>query len=314
MEFISNMIHLMKKKHLILCRYDFNVMGAPCEIHAYCSSRKHFDAVKDAAISELQRLDRYYTNYTDSSFTAEINRSAGNDNGIIVDAETAALLNYSAECFKHSQGLFDITSGTLRQAWDYNSDNPKLPEQTDLDVLLTAVGWEKVKWESPHLHLPKVGMVIDFGGVVKEYAADVAAGIFLQHDVQHGFINLGGDMRLMGPHADGSPWRIGIRNPNDSQNDLAHVLINQGAVVTSGDYERYLNIDGKRYSHILNPKTGWPAEGFSSVTVFGDYCLVAGSASTIASIKPEAEAIEWLNDLGLPYICVSRDGTVYRNC
>ena len=120
--------------------------------------------------------------------------------------------------------------------------------------------------------------------------------------------------RILGPHADGKPWSIGIKNPNKPAEDIAVVFQETGAIVTSGNYERYIQVDGKRYSHILNPKTGWPAHGFPSVTIMGDYCLVAGSAATIASLKPQDEALDWLNELGLPYICVDDQGTLHRNC
>ena len=304
----------MKIKKKKLFKFKFKVMGCPCDLNIYCRSKKEFKKVKAAVIDELVRLDHYYTNYADTSFTAEINRSAGTKDGIVVDEETAALLDYSNECFVQSDGLFDISAGTLRKAWNYHQQDPALPSQQTIDELMEGVGWDKVVWNKPHLELPIPGMVLDFGGVVKEYAADAAAGICYKHNIRHGFINLGGDIRLLGPHADGRPWRLGIADPNEPAKDIAHVLLEKGAIASSGNYERYIDIDGKRYGHILNPKTGWPVDGFPAVSILGDYCLIAGSAATIASLKPPKEALAWLEELGLPYVCVDHDGKIHRNC
>jgi thiamine biosynthesis lipoprotein len=304
----------MRTKNKKLFKFSFSVMGCPCHLNVYCNHKKQFSQVKRAVLDELQRLDRYYTNYADTSFTATMNRTAGTSQSIKVDEETAALLDYSHQCYMHSDGLFDITAGTLRKAWNYQAPQPKLPLQQDIESLLPAVGWDKVVWNRPELTLPVAGMILDFGGVVKEYAADAAAGVCFKHDIHHGFINLGGDMRILGPHPDGKPWCMGIVNPHKKSEDIAAVYLSSGAIVTSGNYERCIEVDGKRYSHILNPKTGWPVDGFPSVTILGDYCLVAGSAATIASLKEPKEALEWLNDLGLPYVCVANDGTMHRNC
>jgi FAD:protein FMN transferase len=312
--FFSARMFLMKKLNKKSFDFKFSVMGCPCQIQLYCEDKKHFKRVKVAVLEELNRLDRYYTNYSDTSFTAEMNRTAVSHKPINVDEETAALLDYSHQCYIHSDGLFDITAGTLRKVWDYHAPQPCLPSQEQIEALLPAVGWDKVQWNRPELTLPVPGMVLDFGGVVKEYAADAAAGVCYKHDVRHGLINLGGDMRVLGPHADGRPWCIGVVNPQDRRKDIAYVYLHAGAIVTSGNYERCIEVDGKRYSHILNPKTGWPVEGFSSVTILGDYCLVAGSAATIASLKSESEALAWLNELGLPYVCIANDGTMHRNC
>lgn len=303
----------MREKKLF--KHWFNVMGCPCQLQLYCHDKKQFSQVKLAVLKELSRLDNYYTNYSENSFTSQINRSAGCPEGIQVDEETAALLDYSRQCHIHSGGLFDITAGTLRKVWNYQSPVPKLPTPEDVDQLMDAVGWDKVMWQKPFLQLPIPGMVIDFGGVVKEYAADVAAGICYQHNIFNGFINLSGDMRVLGPHANGKPWCLGIRNPIKPDKDIAYVFLQGGAIATSGNYERCIRVDGQVYSHIINPKTGWPVmDAFPSISILGDHCLVAGSAATIASLKNKADALAWLDELGLPYICVDEAGKIHKNC
>jgi thiamine biosynthesis lipoprotein len=144
-------------------------------------------------------------------------------------------------------------------------------------------------------------MALDFGGVVKEYAADRAAVICLEAGVKHGLVDLGGDIRIIGPHPDGSPWSVGIQHPRQADAVMATLQVSRGAVATSGDYERYLAIDGKRYCHILSPRTGMPVEGLAGVSVFADECIVAGSATTIAMLMEE-RGPSWLEEVGLPHV------------
>jgi thiamine biosynthesis lipoprotein len=157
------------------------------------------------------------------------------------------------------------------------------------------------------LEFPMSGMEIDFGGIVKEYAVDRAAALCQGAGVRHGVINLGGDIKVIGPRADGSPWRIGIRHPRHKEAVMRTILLREGALASSGDYERCLIVDGVRYGHILNPKTGWPVRHLAAVSVIADFCVVAGSASTIAMLK-EAGGPAWLESLGLPHLWVDVHG------
>jgi len=153
-------------------------------------------------------------------------------------------------------------------------------------------------------------MELDFGGIVKEYAADQSAVICLQAGIQHGawcLVNLGGDIRVIGPHPDGKPWSIGVSHLRNKTHHYRQLQISHGGISSSGDYERCIKISGHYYSHILNPKTGWPVSGLASVTVIADLCLVAGSVSTIAMLKEKAGA-EWLKEIGLKLLWVDVDG------
>jgi len=131
----------------------------------------------------------------------------------------------------------------------------------------------------------------------------------MEHGVRHGLINLGGDIRVVGPHPDGSPWQIGIRDPRKPDRMLRSVALRQGALATSGDYERCFTLDGRRYGHILNPRTGWPVQGLAAVSVIADYCVVAGSAATIGMLKENAGKT-WLVGLGLPHLWVDTQGKI----
>lgn len=291
-----------------LYKHPFTSMGCPCGLQFYAVDDLTAKNVFKAVFEEVNRLDRYYTNYSASSFTAAINRSAGNKTGILIDPETAILLDYAQQCTLMSDGLFDITAGTLRRAWIFEEKNPILPSQETLDQLLKLVGWDKVKWEKPKLTLPKKGMMIDFGGIVKEYAADAAEKICRSMGVYHGLIDMGGDIKIIGPHVDGKPWCIGVNHPSKTGEKIAAIKLGAGAVATSGDYERSIKIEGNSYSHILNPKTGWPVEGISSVTVVADHCLIAGSLTTISFLMGPDKGVKWLEDFNVPFFCADKSG------
>ena len=161
------------------------------------------------------------------------------------------------------------------------------------------------------MRLPRAGMEIDFGGVGKEYAADRVATICVEYGVKHGLVNLGGDVRAIGAQADGAPWRIGIKHPRADGRTIASVELVDGAVATSGDYERFFEIDGRRYCHILDPRSGMPVAHWQSVSVVAPLCIVAGSCSTMAMLMGgSGEA--FLAQQGLSYIAVAPDGTLRR--
>jgi thiamine biosynthesis lipoprotein len=236
-----------------------------------------------------------------------MNRIAAQGGEVTVDAETASLLNYADTCYQQSDGLFDVTSGILRRAWRF--DSGQLPEQSVLDELLTHIGWHKLAWHAPVLCFPQAGLELDFGGIVKEYAVDRAAVLCQQAGIQHGAVNLGGDIRIIGAHPDGKPWQVGIRHPRLPDTLATTVKLFSGAMASSGDYERCLLIDGVRYGHILNPRTGYPVRYLASVSVVSDFCVVAGSASTIAMLK-EAQGTDWLQELGLAHYWVGVEGEI----
>lgn len=280
-------------------------MGTPCEIQVFAESRHQADYVFELIIEDVTRLEAKYSRYREDSLISAINRVAAVGGSISVDTETAELLNYAHACHEQSQGLFDISSGILRAAWRFR-DNA-LPDQYQIDALLARVGWHHIHWRLPVMEFTMPGMEIDFGGIVKEYAVDRAAQLCLQAGVDSGLVNLGGDLKIVGPRKDGQPWRIGIHHPRAPKVIAQTLLLHHGAVASSGDYERCIVFNGRRYGHVLNPKTGWPVQRLASVTVVSDFCVIAGSASTIAMLK-EGQGPDWLEAVGLPHLWFDIDG------
>lgn len=284
--------------------HAFHAMGCDNQLQFHAETPDQARMAVDAAEAEVRRLEQRYSRYREDSVLSAINRAAGGA-PVMVDEETAALLDYAATCHACSDGLFDITCGVLRRAWDFKAK--RLPAQAEIDRLLPLVGWEKVQWRRPMLSLPCPGMELDLGGIVKEYAADRAAAICREHGIVSGLVNLGGDIHVIGAQPDGAPWMVGIRHPRHSA-VLTAVPLLQGALASSGDYERYIEVGGQRYCHILDPRTGWPVQGLQAASVLADTCLIAGSAATIAMLKGDSDGSRFLDELALPNIRVRRSG------
>ena len=271
-------------------------MGSPCELQFYAENEVVSQKVAQKIISDIKRLECKYSRYRSDSFLSKINQVAALGGSLSIDEETAGLLNYAQTCYALSDGLFDITSGILRQAWQF--DTLVLPDDKIIQSLLKKIGWQKLQVENSILSFLQAEMELDFGGIVKEYAADRASTLCLNAGILHGIINLGGDIKIIGAHPDGKPWRVGIQHPRDKTKIWKVVELKRGALASSGDYERCMVIDGVRYGHILNPKTGYPVRHLAAVSVVADLCVVAGSAATIAILK-EKEGEKWLKSLGL---------------
>jgi len=234
-------------------RFEFKAMASRCEVRLYAPDQTLAAAWAEAAIAEVRRIEAKYSRYRDDSVTTAINRAAGRA-AVRVDDETAHLIDFGAALHAQSDGRFDLTSGVLRRVWDFKTK--RVPAQSAIDALLPLIGWNQVRWHDRSIELPRTGMEIDFGGIGKEYAADRAGNALVEHGARHGFVNLGGDVRVIGPAPDGTPWRIAVQHPRGAAGEiLARLDVASGALATSGDYERYFVVDARRYCHIMDPRT-----------------------------------------------------------
>ena len=288
--------------------FRFNAMGCPCEAKLEGAPDEMLQRAAAAAQAEVERLDRKYSHYRDDSLIATLAACADAGGSLTVDDETANLLDFSAALFEQSAGRFDIAAGALTRLWDLRSG--RIPDAKQIAAARASCGWQRVRWTRPQIHFSIPGMRLDLGGVVKEYAADRSAQQCRDVGVQHGVIDLGGDLAVIGAHVDGSPWLAGIKAPRDPARAFATVELPHGGLATSGDYERVMIVDGRRYSHIVDPRSGCPMESFASVSVLGESCLVAGAASTLAMLFGVDEGYAWLQRLGLPFLCVDPSGAV----
>ncbi len=285
-------------------------MACDSVIELHARSPKLANAAARAAIEEVVRIEMKYSRYRAGSMVWIINAAAGVA-PVDIDDETSHLLDYAAECFEQSDGLFDITSGILRRAWDFRAK--RLPARATIERLLPLIAWPRVERTKTQVFLPQAGMELDFGGFGKEYAVDRAAAVLLSFGLRHAFVDRGGDVTVTGPRAEREPWQLGIRHPRNPDCVVARLPIASGGVATSGGYERFMDYNGRRDSHILNPRTGESVAGWQSVTEFETSCMVAGSINTIAMITSATHAATWLARSGAAYFAVDASGLVVSN-
>lgn len=272
-------------------------MACDCEILVETDQRSLAKKMLKIASGEAWRIEGKLSRYRKDNIIDRINRSKGNP--ITVDEETGQLFDFAQQCHEMSEGLFDITSGVLRRIWKFDGSDC-ITTQEQVDKILPLIGWEKVSWRHPVIQVPE-GMEVDLGGIGKEYAVDRILRL-LQEKFDVGLlVNLGGDTAVGGKKRENKPWHIGIGDAGQDPKLMKIIQIRQGAIATSGDSQRFLLNTGKRYGHILNPRTGWPVEDApSAITVAANTCTEAGFLSTVAMLQG-SEAESFLEAEDIPY-------------
>ena len=275
-------------------------MASPCEVICETDDAGLALRIGEYACAEAQRIDRKFSRYRRDSLVHAIHASRGRP--FRVDDETARLLDYGAALWRLSEGAFDLTSGVLRYAWNFD-EGPVVAEPGRIPELLERIGWQRLRWEPPFLTLPE-GMEIDFGGIGKEYVVDLVADWVATQTKSAVLVNFGGDLRCTGAPPASGAWLVGIESIEESGQAVRRIELKTGALATSGDTRRHIDIEGVRYGHIFDARTGWPAAGAPrSVTVAADTCSQAGSYSTLAMLQGQgAEA--FLAGEGLQFWCL----------
>jgi len=271
--------HFELSRHESYTKARFHAMASPCEFLFDTLDTSIARTLSQKGVEEVRRIEQKFSRYEKNNLCFAINNAEGAR--VEIDDECHRLLVFAQTCYELSEGMFDLSSGVLRRAWKFDcSDN--IPKQKEIDRLLPFVGWEHVSFDQHSIQM-KPGMEIDFGGIGKEYAVSSVAEIFRRSasDVSV-LINLGGDIQITKPRLNSLAWHVGIENHHEV------IPIMHGALATSGDAKRFLLKDGKRFSHILNPKTGWPvANAPSSVTTHAPLCVQAGCLATLALLCGE---------------------------
>lgn len=282
-------------------------MGCPCELRVEGLPEAAARDALTTARDEVHRLDLKYSNYRPGNALDGLLARARRPGGTAVDPETAALLDLAGALHAQSDGRFDLTAEPLARLW---RDRSTLPGAAELAAARARVGWRRVTWDGIRLRLP-VGTRLDFGALVKEYAADRAALLLRRAGAGAGLVDLGGDLHVLGPHPDGRPWRAGIRSPTDRDQPLVTLGLTRGGLATSGDYERCSVIGGRRYGHIVDATRGWPVDGLASASVLAPSCLLAGAVSTLALLEPVEAGLRRLAASGLDWLAVDAAGALH---
>ncbi|WP_350976717.1 FAD:protein FMN transferase [Shewanella sp. AC34-MNA-CIBAN-0136] len=265
---------------------SFNAMASPCELLMAVDDEYIARQMLTIAYDEAKRIEHKFSRFIEANVVWQLNHAQGETTPI--DAETVHLLQFAQQCFQLSESAFDISACPLMALWRFDG-NHRVPLQTDIDAALLKVGFDRIALTDKTVCMP-ADMSVDFGGIGKEYAVDRTAQILASRwPKQSVLVNFGGDIACLITKIDG--WQVGIENPHNLDNAAALLTIRQGALATSGTTRRYIEVDGKRYGHIINPKKGYPVEQAPlSVTVLAPNCVMAGMLATMSMLKgPDAE-------------------------
>jgi len=261
----------------------FMAMASPCEVLIEAAPEALARQIVEVAAACARGIERKFSRYRPDGVVHMINSSAGR--AVVLDDESAALIEFAETLTRMSEGRFDINSGVLRTVWTFDGSGV-VPSQAEIDAVMTCVGWHRVQWRKPVLRL-RPGMQIDLGGIGKEYAVDLAAARV--EEIAPGvscLINFGGDVMVRNPRRDGQPWRVGIEAAERAGAALHVVHLTRGGLATSGDSRRFVVHQGRRYSHIIDARTGWPVpDAPHSITVAADTCTQAGTLTTLAMLQ-----------------------------
>ncbi len=259
---------------------SFLMLGTVCKITIYDHpSTEAFDA----SFARLREIEARMSLHTDTSEIAKVNEEAGIQ-PVAVSQDTFTVIEEALKIAELSNGAFDPTIGPLVEAWDIGGPNARKPSDDEIASLVKLINYKEVQLNKDTLevYLPRKGMALDLGGIAKGYAADQVADILRDHGVEQAIVNLGGNVLTLGRKPDGTMWKIGIQDPEEGRGNYVMIAqLDNTSLVTSGPYERFLEIDGKKYHHILNTKTGYPVDSdFTSVSIITQSSFLADALST----------------------------------
>lgn len=287
--------------------YSNFLFGAQCTVKFQFTHEARANEILQVVDLELTRLDSLLNYFSETSLVSALNRRSR----ARAPSDIIFLVALSDSVSRLTNGLFDITVAPLLELWGFYSGEMKRPAAAEIERAKNLVDYRKIRIEADSI-LIKPGMKVDFGGIAQGYAADRAADILRQNHVKSAIIDIGGEILTIGQAPEMRPWRVGIRNPR-GQGIIETVELQDSAVSTSGDYEKFFSIGGQRYPHIIDPRTGMPATSFASVTVLTRDAAFADALSTAAAVMGAARAIDFLDSLGITgIIYYEQDGRLER--
>jgi thiamine biosynthesis lipoprotein len=273
-------------------------MGSKFDITVVAEDETMAAGYIDLAVNEIKRIEKRISSWDPYSETSEINRNAGVQ-PVTVSQELFDLINRALEISKITDGAFDISYASMDNIWTFDGSMTQMPSKEDIRASVEKVGYTHILMDSDRktVFLEKKGMKIGFGGIGKGYAADKAKALLIDQGVTAGIINASGDMNTWGKQPSGEEWKVAITNPLNKNKVFAILPIKEGAVVTSGNYEKYVSFNGTRYSHIIDPRSGYPSSGIISATVFAPSAELADALATAIFVMGAEVGIDRINQL-----------------
>ncbi len=269
-------------------------MGTLVEISTYEKNEEIAQETIQKAFKEIQRLESLMSTHIPGSEVSQINQAAGKT-PVTVSKEVFEVIERAIYWAEKTQGAFDITIGPAQELWNF--DAPSLPSKISIDNAVAKINYRNIQLGEQNIFLPEIGMKLHLGAIAKGYAVDKAVQVLKENKILNALINAGGDLKAIGNRSDKYPWKIGLQHPRKPESILASFSISEKAVATSGDYQKYFELDGKRYHHILDPKTGYPFSDSMSATVIAKSVMDADALSTALFVLGQKKGAELLDSL-----------------
>lgn len=291
-------------------------MGNRFEITVCAENEKEGMSAIDSAIEEISRIEKLLTTFKESSQTNLINRNAG-ISPVRVDKEVFDLIARSIRISGITQGAFDITYGSVdKKLWNFDQSMTQLPDRETALRSVHLINYRNIVLDEDKctVFLREKGMRIGFGGIGKGYAAERAKHVLQERGIKGGVVNAAGDLTTWGHLPDGREWTIGIADPDSSRHPFSYLNVSDMAIATSGNYEKYITINGKKYSHTIDPKTGLPVTGIKSVTIISPNAEIADAMATPVMIMGINVGLDMVNQVrGLSCIIIDDDDKIYTS-
>ncbi|WP_298954166.1 FAD:protein FMN transferase [uncultured Nonlabens sp.] len=291
------------------------LMGSRFDITVVAENESIGNKYIDTAVAEITRIEKLISSWDEHSQTSEINRNAG-IKAVKVDSELFQLIERAIGISKLTDGAFDISYASMDRIWKFDGTMTEMPSEEKIKESIAKVGFKNIilDKENSTVFLKLEGMRIGFGAIGKGYAADKAKSLLISKGVSSGIINASGDMNTWGRQPSGKEWKVAITNPMDKNKVFALLPISNGAVVTSGNYEKFVKFNGTRYSHIIDPRTGYPSSGIISATVFAPKAELADALATSVFVMGKDVGLSRINQMKkIECIIIDDKGNIFKS-
>jgi len=291
------------------------LMGSRFDITVVAKDSVEANNYIDLAVEEITRIEKLISSWDPNSQTSEINRKSG-ITPVKVDKELFDLISRALGISKLTDGAFDISYASMDKIWKFDGSMKTMPSEEDINASVSKVGYQNIvlNKENSTVYLKIPESKIGFGAIGKGYAADKAKALLMSKGVSAGIINASGDMNTWGKQPNGEEWKVAITNPLNKNKAFALLPINEGAVVTSGNYEKYVNFNGKQYTHIIDPRTGYPSSGIISATVFAPKAELADALATSVFVMGKEVGLNRINQLPqIECIIIDDKGNIFTS-
>ena len=278
----SKEVHLIKRSRILL--------GTVVEVQVRETDRKKAETSIEKAFDEIKRIDDLFSTYNEDSPVWKLNHNQ--DTIITVDPEIFSLMVLSDSVYNLTDGSFDVSLNKLLATWGFDGDDPSLPADDKLSSALMNSGWDNIELLGDNSFKRLAGTELNFGAIAKGYAVDKAVDVLIKLGINSALVDAGGEIKTIG-----NDWVIGIQHPRNQNQIIEKVNPGGMSVATSGDYEKYFELNGKRYHHILNPKTGYPADSLISVTVLNKSCTIADALATAVFVLGQSKGLSLIENL-----------------